>query len=132
LSGASKNVEGRDANGVDPPNFFVLVSETSLYAGGPNTKGSTDGLALNARFNSPSDIVVNKYQELFVADTDNASIRRISKQGQVSTIAAIGGGDGEIDNWPHGLAFDHEGCMYILQVGLKHQIFQVVSFSSRG
>ena len=107
----------------DPPNFFVLVSETSLYAGVPNTAGSTDGLALNARFNTPSDIVVNKYQELFIADTDNASIRRISKQGQVSTIAAIGGGDGEIDNWPHGLAFDHDGAMYILQTGLKHQVW---------
>ena len=88
----------KDKDHVDPPNFFVLVSETSLYAGGPNQNGSVDGMALNARFNTPSDIVVNKYQELFIADTDNASIRRISKQGQVSAIAAIGGGDGEIDN----------------------------------
>jgi hypothetical protein len=97
-SAAAKAAAAKDPTLVDPPNFFVLVSETSLYAGGPNTPGSVDGAALNARFHTPSDIVANKYQELFVADTDNASIRRISKQGAVSTIAAIGGGDGEIDN----------------------------------
>lgn len=109
----------------DEPNFFVLVSETSLFAGVPNTNGAVDGPALMAKFNTPSDIVVDRNQQLFVADTDNARIRRISKQGMVSTVAAIGGGDGDIENFPHGLAFDLKGAMYILQSGLRHQIFQV-------
>jgi DNA-binding beta-propeller fold protein YncE len=84
-----------------------------------------DGPSLAAQFNTPSDIVVDRNQQLFVADTDNARIRRISKQGAVSTVAAIGGGDGNIENFPHGLAFDQKGAMYILQSGLRHQIFQV-------
>lgn len=106
-------------------NIFVLVSETSLFAGVPNASGAIDGPSAVAKFNTPSDIVVDRNQQLFIADTDNARIRRISKQGAVSTVAAIGGGDGDIENFPHGLAFDHRGAMYILQSGLKHQIFQV-------
>lgn len=57
----------------DGPNFFVLVSETSLFAGTPNVSGAIDGPALMSKFNTPSDIVVDRNQQLFVADTDNAS-----------------------------------------------------------
>ena len=86
--GAARKAE-RDINA---PNFFVLVSETSLFAGQPNISGAIDGPCSIAKFNTPSDIVVDRNQQLFIADTDNARIRRISKQGIVSTVAAIGGG----------------------------------------
>lgn len=108
-----------------PGSFFVLESSTSLFAGIPGKVGRGDGPAEVASFNCPQDLVVDANQQLFIADTLNARIRRISKQGKVSTIASISGGDGEIENFPNGLAFDHKGALYILQGGKQHHIFQI-------
>ncbi|MFT3710372.1 MAG: hypothetical protein QM817_22340 [Archangium sp.] len=45
-----------------------------------------DGLATNARFASPRGIVIDGNRDLFVADTDNRAIRKVTMGGFVTTI----------------------------------------------
>jgi hypothetical protein len=80
------------------PSFFVLQSSTSLFAGVPHLSGKLDGEALQATFHTPTDIIFDENQQMFVADRNNARIRRINKAMKVSTIASISGGDGDIEN----------------------------------
>jgi secreted PhoX family phosphatase len=64
--------------------------DVSTVAGTPGQPGSRDGNPANneaAMFNHPSGIAVDYYGNLFVCDTYNNTIRKVSKKGEVSTIA---------------------------------------------
>lgn len=61
----------------------------TLVAGAANTRGSADGAAANARFSSPFGLVFDSVGNLFVADRDNNTIRKITPQGMVSTFAGL-------------------------------------------
>lgn len=58
-------------------------------AGGP--RGFADGVGGEARFNTPSALAIDRSGTLYVADTGNNAIRRVTRDGRVTTIA----GDGE-------------------------------------
>ncbi len=68
--------------------------------------GNADGPAANARFNEPLGIAVGRDKTVYVADTKNHRVRRISLDGTVSTFAA------GLDI-PRGLAFDDGGNLYV-------------------
>jgi DNA-binding beta-propeller fold protein YncE len=53
-------------------------------------KGFGDGPPLLAQFDSPSGLAVSQTGDLFVADTNNFRIRRVSPSGTVTTIAGDG------------------------------------------
>jgi len=84
-----------------------------------STKGSADGPSSIAKFNFPVGIVVDQGLNLYVADQDNHSIRRISADGAVTTLAGgiQGFQDGSLAaakfNQPTGLAFDSLGNLYV-------------------
>lgn len=59
----------------------------STLAGSPRLAGSTDGRGTNARFNFPAGIAVDATGTLFVADSGNHTIRTISPQRDVATLA---------------------------------------------
>jgi hypothetical protein len=59
---------------------------TSLIAGSSGSGGSTDGTGSGALFNQPAGITINNSGVLFVADTGNAAIRKITPFGVVTTI----------------------------------------------
>ncbi|HZR16454.1 MAG TPA: hypothetical protein VFE51_03935 [Verrucomicrobiae bacterium] len=72
----------------------------STVAGLAGSSGSADGTNGNARFSSPSGITIGGAGELYVADTVNAIIRRITPDGTnwiVSTIAGLPGNTGNLD-----------------------------------
>ena len=125
LSSASSSAS--DSASVDGTrSFFVLQSSTSLYAGVPGHSGRADGDPLASTFFTPCDIAIDARQQLFVADTNNARIRRIAKNGgRVSTVASISGGDGPVENRPTGLAFASDGSLFILQGGVHHSVFVI-------
>jgi sugar lactone lactonase YvrE len=58
----------------------------NTIAGTLGIRGANDGAALTASFNNPQGIAVDRNGTLFVADTDNHTIRKISTNGTVSTI----------------------------------------------
>ena len=86
---------------------------------GSNTGGFVDGSVSTALFSQPSDIAIDEPGNIFVADTGNNRIRKISS-GQVSTVAGSGEA-GSTDgpalqatfNYPTGIAVDAQGYLYV-------------------
>jgi hypothetical protein len=66
------------------------------YAGDNGNNGSDDGPALSSGFNYPKGICMDKSGNIYVADSYNGKIRKISADGKtVSTIAGKGRGSYE-------------------------------------
>jgi streptogramin lyase len=66
--------------------------DVTTVAGTPGQPGSRDSSAdtkATAMFNHPSGIAIDLYGNLFVCDTYNNTIRKVSKKGEVSTIAGM-------------------------------------------
>lgn len=75
----------------------------TTIAGLAGDPGPTNGPATTARFNAPLGLVVHRQGEIYVADSGNHVIRRISVAGQVSTLAGVAEEWGAVDG-PAGLA----------------------------
>jgi len=90
----------------------------TTLAGG--SEGFGDGVGLSALFNTPSALALGPGGNLFVADTGNNRIRKITPEGQVTTVAGDGTAgyvDGPVAkaqfNGPIGLAVSERGDIYV-------------------
>ena len=89
----------------------------STFAG--STPGFSDGTGTTAQFNRPFGIAVDDQDNIYVNDSDNTKIRKITPNGVVSTLAGSSSGfaDGQgADakfNGPFGLAIDAENNLYV-------------------
>jgi sugar lactone lactonase YvrE len=97
----------------------------STIAGSPGVSGSKDGIGAEAGFSKPSGITVDATGNIYVADTGNHTIRKITSEGIVSTYAGLPGLSGISDgagssarfNGPVGIAFDQAGNLYVADYG---------------
>ena len=95
----------------------------STLAGSAGASGSADGTGGAARFHSPTGITIDGQGNLFVADTENNTIRKITPAGTVTTFAGQAGVSGSIDgasasfNMPGGVALDGSGNLFVADSG---------------
>jgi hypothetical protein len=84
----------------------------STVAGTPGQSGSTDGTNSDARFNEPAGVAVDTASNLYVADTLNDTIRKITPAGTncvVSTIAGYAGRSGSANGTNTHARFNQPG-----------------------
>jgi len=110
--------------GEDDTTVTYEAAIVSTLAGGKES-GFVDGQGENARFRSPKGIAIDAAGNLYVADSGNHRIRKVTPEGEVSTLAGSGetgynkGGfaDGEGQNAkfnePSGIVIDAAGNLYV-------------------
>lgn len=147
LAGALGNAGALDGNGnsarfnnpqgvaVDPAgNVYVadgsnhairkITSDGTVttFAGLLGNLGSVDGTGNAARFNCPAGVALDVYGNLFVAERDNHSIRRVTSSGVATFLAGSLGNAGAQDGTgaaakfddPHGIAVDLKGNVFVV------------------
>ncbi|MCS7027282.1 MAG: OmpA family protein [Bacteroidia bacterium] len=97
--------------------------EVTTIAGGKRI-GFADGKGLEAQFNNPTGICIDKNRNLYVADCFNHRIRKIAPDGTVTTVAGnglAGYKDGKAEealfNYPYELCVDSENNIYVVEEG---------------
>ena len=99
----------------------TLAGVVTTFAGNAGNIGSTDapaGPATAARFNNPQGVAVDAAGNVYVADTGNHTIRKITPGGVVSTVAGLANFSGSFDGTgsaarfylPAGIAIDAAGA----------------------
>jgi len=105
------------------PNWAVTT-----IAGTPEVFGSADGTNGAAQFEAPAGIAVDASGNLYVADTDNQTIRMVVPMGTnwvVTTIAGTVGSQGATDGTnltaqffnPSAIVVDHAGNLFVADSG---------------
>jgi len=102
----------------DPPPQNAAIT---IVAGDATTTGTRDASGTAARFNTPRGITIDASGNLYVADAGNATIRRITPSGVVTTLAGSSGRRESIDGTganarftnPAALAIDSNNVLYV-------------------
>jgi len=160
LAGSSGNTGSTDSTGTSAKffgldgvvsdtsgNFFVsdrynqairkITSPTSTatvstFAGVVGTSGTSNGTTTAAYFNYPRGIAIDSSDNIYVADTNSSTIRKITTAGVVTTLAGYAGTTGYTNgtssaanfNYPNALATD--GTYVFVADTANNQIRKIV------
>ncbi|WP_345209963.1 NHL repeat-containing protein [Mucilaginibacter gynuensis] len=100
----------------------IATDGTVSTFAGYGIAGYGDGTGVNAYFNTPSGIAIDAAGNLYVADTGNNLIRKITPEGVVTTLAGIrtagyvnATGTAAYFNKPTGIAVDNKGNIFVAE-----------------
>ncbi|MGZ5201390.1 MAG: NHL repeat-containing protein [Telluria sp.] len=145
-AGQSGNADGAGADArFSAPNCVAVDRQGNLYVADYNNNtirkispagvvttiagngqpGAADGIGAAARFNGPNSIAIDDGGNLFVTDSVNNTIRKITPGGVVSTVAGLAGAAGSADgmgrnarfSYPWEIAVDRKGNLYVADSG---------------
>ena len=93
----------------------------TIFAGSLTVSGTNDGTGTAARFFRPTSVATDRSGTIYVADTANSTIRKITPAGVVTTVAGLatveGTNDGVVTaarfNFPYGVAVDANTNVYV-------------------
>ena len=93
----------------------------STLAGTAGVRGSADGTGSAAQFNNPSGVAVDSSGNVYVANQNSSTIRKVTPGGVVTTLAgtayvggsADGTGSAALFSYPCGVAVDSSGNVYV-------------------
>ncbi|AHJ99022.1 hypothetical protein Hsw_3427 [Hymenobacter swuensis DY53] len=102
----------------------VTTNGTVSTVAGTGIRGYADGAGNTAQFAAPTGVTFDSQGNLYVADTGNNCVRKITPAGEVSTVAGtrtMGFADGTVDKAqfinPSGLTIDTKGTLYLTEYG---------------
>lgn len=102
-----------------------IAGGVTTIAGKVDESGVVDGAAANARFYHPFGIAADLNGNVFIGDTGNHTIRKLTATGVVTTVAGAAAGGGAQDGLgaaagmllPQHVAVDSTGNTYVADVG---------------
>ena len=115
---------------VQSPNFRYLITSSMVSTSAGSTSGFANGAGTAARFDFPYGVAVDASGNVYVADTDNHKIRKISPTGEVTTFAgssngfANGTGTAAQFSFPAGIVIDDSGTLYVADYN-NHKIRKI-------
>ncbi len=100
-------------------NTIVKVSGTTatIFAGKAGVAGAADGTGSEATFNDPAAIAADSAGNLYVADSGNYTIRKISPAGVVTTLAGTPGVSGSTDGTGPAASFSYPSAITVASNG---------------
>ncbi|PCE66291.1 cadherin domain-containing protein [Sediminicola luteus] len=127
ISDASLSTQLDVTIGVIDVDEIAMATVTTLAG---STRGFADGLITQARFDNPRAITVDANGTVYVADTYNHKIRKITASGEVTTLA--GSDEGDLNgagtqaqfSYPQGIAVDADGNVYVSDTN-NHKIKKI-------
>ncbi len=128
-AGSGKIVVAVGGKTVESPTFeYVFTTTVGTLAG--STYGYAEGTGISVQFAQPYNVAVDEEGNVYVADTNNHRIRKITSAGETTTLAggtqgdANGtGGDAQF-NYPYGVTVGADGNIYVADTH-NHQVRKI-------
>jgi gliding motility-associated-like protein len=118
--------------------MVLPAGEVSTFAGCFATcAGSADGTGEHAKFNLPYYLTRDKAGNFYIADRNNYSIRKISTEGIVTTLAGVSGTSGFADGIGSaakfgvlaGIVADNSGSLYVVNAGRNIRKISITGYT---
>ena len=109
----------------------IVNGSVTTIAGKPGVPGDTDGMGSAARFTDPVGIAVDASRNVYV--TDNQTVREITPDGAVITLAGVAGRGGAADGagstarfwYPIGITVGVDGLIYVVDEAFGGRVLAV-------
>jgi len=109
----------------------TAANTLTTLAGQYNVAGYSNGVGTNALFSNPSGICVDYSGNIYVSDTGNLVIRKITQLSNVTTVAGTAGVSGRIDGYASNMTFTHPAAMAMVRwAGPYNDNFLVVDIGA--
>ncbi len=99
--------------------YKITKGKLIFITGKPGVRGFVDGKVEDATFNYPTDLALDSAGNIYVADSGNDTVRKITPSGIVSTVAGMSQTPGRMDStfgsmrMPRGLCIDQSQNVFI-------------------